>query len=189
MLSTRFHCESLHILHVLIETTQFLIHGRCFPHPFRDHGIGSQDHEEMAECGPKILAPVHDRSRTPAMRQMLVEKLRDALFVKVLRVQSALAHPPAKVDKAAEVASLGRWCIAVVAEIPLLDTYVRRQRAGEQLIGWYAGKLSGCSHRGLLKPLTLLQKTGKLCEVPARQLSPQISNGATITECISPNFT
>jgi hypothetical protein len=37
--------------------------------------------------------------------------------------------------------------------------------------------------------LTLLQKTGKLCEVPARQLSPQISNGATVTECNSPNFT
>ncbi len=141
MLSTRFRCESLHILHVLIETTQFLIHGRCCQHPFRDHGIGSQDHEEMAECGPKILAPVHDRSRTAAMRQMLVEKLRDALFVKVLRVQSALAHPPPKVDKAAEVASLGRRRIAVVAKISLVDTRIGRQRSGSQLAEWIFRKL------------------------------------------------
>jgi hypothetical protein len=59
----------------------------------------------MAECGPKILARVPDRSRTPAMRQVLVEKLRDDLFVKLLRGQPALADPPAKVNKAAEVSS------------------------------------------------------------------------------------
>jgi hypothetical protein len=95
MLATRFRCKSLHILHVLIETTQFLIHGRCCQHPFRDHGMGSQDHEEMAECGPKIFAPVHDRSRTSAMRQVFVEKPCDDVLVKMFRVQSALAHPPA----------------------------------------------------------------------------------------------
>ena len=99
----RRRCQTAHLVHVRIETTQLLVDRRRFQHPLRDHGIGSQDHQEMTECGPKILARVHDRSRTPAMRQVLVEKLRDDLFVKVLRVQSALAHPPAKVNKAAEV--------------------------------------------------------------------------------------
>ena len=78
----------------------------------------------MAKCGPKILARVHDRSWTPAMRQVLVEKLRDDVFVKVLRVEPALAHPPAKVNKAAEVSSLGRRRIAAVAEISLVDTRI-----------------------------------------------------------------
>jgi hypothetical protein len=80
----------------------------------------------MTECGPKIRARVSDRSRTPAMWQVFVEKLRDDLFVKVLRVQSALAHPPAKVDKAAEMSSLGRRRIAAVAEIILEDIRVGR---------------------------------------------------------------
>ena len=82
----------------------------------------------MAERGMKILARVHDWSRTSAMRQVLVEKLCDGFFVKVLRLQSTLTHPPAKVSKAAEVSFLGRRCIATAAEILLVDTGIRRQR-------------------------------------------------------------
>jgi len=93
---------------VRIETTQFLVHWCRFHHPLRDHGIGPQDHEEMAECSPKIRPRAPDRSWTPALRQVSVEKLRDDLFVKVFHVQSALAHPPAKVNKAAEASLLGR---------------------------------------------------------------------------------
>ena len=53
-------------------------------------------------------APTTGRTCMPALRQVSVEKLRDDIFVKVLHVQSALAHPPAKVNKAAEVSFLGR---------------------------------------------------------------------------------
>jgi hypothetical protein len=100
--------QTTHLLLVRVETTQFLVHGRRFQHPLRDHGIGPQDHEEMAEGSPKIRPRAPDRSWTPALRQVSVEKLRDDLFVKVLHVQSALAHPPAKVNKAAEASFLGR---------------------------------------------------------------------------------
>jgi hypothetical protein len=75
------------------------------------------------------------------MWQVFVEKLRDDLFVKVLRVQSALAHPPAKVDKAAEMSSLGRRRIAAVAEIILEDTRIGLQRSGSQLVEWISRKL------------------------------------------------
>jgi hypothetical protein len=95
----------------------------------------------MTKCGAKMLARVPDWSRTPAMRQVFVEKLPDGLFVKILRVQSALAHPPAKVDKAAEVSSLGRRRIAVVAKISLVDTRIGRQRRGSQLAEWISRKL------------------------------------------------
>ena len=122
----RLRRQTTHLVHVRIETTQFLVHWCRFQHPLRDHGIGPEDQEEMTECGPKIRARVFDRSRTPAMWQVFVEKLRDDLFVKVLRVQSALAHPPAKVDKAAEMSSLGRRRIAAVAEIILEDTRIGR---------------------------------------------------------------
>lgn len=72
---------------------------------------------------------------------MLVEKLRDDLFVKVFRVQSALAYPPAKVDKAAEVVSLGRRRLAVVAEMSRVETCRGRERRGPQLLKWVARKL------------------------------------------------
>jgi len=72
---------------------------------------------------------------------VLVEKLRDDLFVKVFRVQSALAYPPAKVDKAAEVVSLGRRRLAVVAEMSRVETCRGRERRGPQLLKWVARKL------------------------------------------------
>jgi len=75
------------------------------------------------------------------MWQVFVEKLRDDLVVKVLRVQSALAHPPAKVGKAAEMSSLGRRRIAAVAEISLVDFRIARQRSGSQLAEWISRKL------------------------------------------------
>jgi len=71
-------------------------------------------------AAPKIRARVFDLSRTPVIRQVSVKELRNDLFLKVLRVQPALAHPPARVNKAPEVSSLGRRCIAVVAEISLV---------------------------------------------------------------------
>jgi hypothetical protein len=95
----------------------------------------------MTECGPKIRALVYDRSRTPAMRQVFIEKLRDDLFVKIFRVQSALARSPAKVNKAAEVSSPGRRRIAPVAEISLVDFRIGRQRSGSQLAEWISRKL------------------------------------------------
>jgi hypothetical protein len=142
----------------------------------------------MTECGPKMLARVHDRSRTLATRQVLVEKLQDDVFVKILRIQPALAHPPAKVSKAAEVSYGGRRRIAAAAEISLVDTRIGRQRSASQLAEWISRKLYGRSHRGLLKLLTKLQKTEKLCEVPAPKPSPQISSGGTFAECTLPNF-
>jgi len=48
--------------------------------------MDSQDDQQVPECGPKILARVNDRSRTPATREVLVEKLHDDVLVKVLRV-------------------------------------------------------------------------------------------------------
>jgi hypothetical protein len=56
------------VVHVRIETTQFLIHQRHFQHPLRDHRMDSQDDQQMPKCGSKILARVNDRSRTPATR-------------------------------------------------------------------------------------------------------------------------
>jgi hypothetical protein len=119
----------------------------------------------------------------------LVEKLQHDFLVKVLRVQPEPAHPPPIVDKSAEMSSLGRRRIAVVARISLVDTRIGRQRSGSQLAEWISRKLQGRSHRGLLKLLTLPRKTGKPCEVPARMPSPQISSGATFTECTLPSFT
>jgi hypothetical protein len=75
------------------------------------------------------------------MWQVFVEKPCDDPVVKVLRVQSALAHPTAKVGKAAEMSSLGRRRIAAVAEIILEDTRIGRQRCGSQLAERISRKL------------------------------------------------
>jgi hypothetical protein len=58
---------------VHVETTEFLVHRCRRRHPLRDYGIRPQDHLEVAECSPKILARVPYRSRALAMRQVSVE--------------------------------------------------------------------------------------------------------------------
>jgi hypothetical protein len=75
------------------------------------------------------------------MWQVFVEKPCDDLLVKIFGVQSALAHPTAKVDKAADISPLGRRRIAAVSEITLVDTRMGRQRRGSQLAEWISRKL------------------------------------------------
>jgi hypothetical protein len=63
----RCRCQTAYLVHVHVEPTERLVDRCRCRHPLRDHGIGPQDHQKMAERDLKPCARVYGRSRTPAM--------------------------------------------------------------------------------------------------------------------------
>ena len=112
----------------------------------------------MAQCGPQITIPAHDRIPTLAPWQVTIEKLRDRALVEVLDHELALIHPLRNVRQAEDVVSRGGSGVAAIIQITLKGVEMRRKGTCSELIDGPASTPLLAGHHGLLKLLTHFSK-------------------------------
>src|ERR1700745_1415482 len=158
---------------MVVEAAQLLVHRGHSGKVFSDDGVGAQHDEQMSERRTQMVVRPLDRPRTVAVRQVVVEKSSDTVFVDAMDVQPAPARPTRKVRDACQVIANGVGCVPALGQMMRESINVGRQLALKNPVCPSAVKFSDRVHCGLLSWGDHFRTPRKLCRVQPSPTRPK----------------